>query len=119
MPRPRLRHGAKAQRMNHPVRRQRQRDDAIGQQGLISVGDLEDDPGPLHALAIWPALKIDPFAHGFSTPSQQEIASGKSRKIRHLDLEICKAVAIDVTRDYPAPEVKFTRFAVERTAADK
>jgi hypothetical protein len=105
--------------MSYPVRRQRQWHDASGEQRLISVGDLEDDPGPLHALAVWPALKIDPFAHGFSNPSKQEIASGKSRKIHHLDLEICKAVAIDVTRHYPTPEVKFTCFAVERTAADK
>lgn len=105
--------------MSYPIRWQRQGHDATSEQRLISVGDLEDDPRRSMRLQSGQRSKSIHSLMAFPTPSKQEIASGKSRQIHHLDLEICKAVAIDVTGNYPTPEVKFTCFAVERTAADK
>ncbi len=63
VPRLRLRYCAKAPRLFFPVKGKRQRDDAGGEHAPFAVSYLEDDSRPVHACAVGPFFKVNPFAH--------------------------------------------------------
>lgn len=58
-----FRHGTKSHRPRLPVEGKRQRDDAVREQGLFLVGNLEYYSRPLHHGAFGPTVEIDPLAH--------------------------------------------------------